>query len=345
MNPTKSLPLSMWPVRPDRLEPVPDPDNFLSGYIYYGPQGEQIPLETWECIGPPSLAFPNPEDPYHGLSPVASVLTAIRNAQYAGQWSMNYFANNATPGGIIEVPGNWNDGEWDTFVDSWRESHRGVSAAGVVATLENGAKWNNVTQTMHDMQFAELRQVSRNEIRSAWRMHSSMLGLVEDVNRANAETAQEDFARWLVTDRLDRIKDVLNHQYLSLWGAQNVELYEFDYEDPVPDNREADNAELTAKVNAWVAAVGAGADPDSAAEMVGLPSIKMKATAPAPTALPSPDSVPALPAPDPTAEELATITNALRQEEIAKLEDLMSETFRSAMLNGHKKRDGLVSSE
>src|SRR3546814_16658143 len=38
-------PTEIWPVRPDRMFPVKHPTEFLTGYIYRGPDGTEVPLE------------------------------------------------------------------------------------------------------------------------------------------------------------------------------------------------------------------------------------------------------------------------------------------------------------
>jgi HK97 family phage portal protein len=267
-----NIPLNMFYVLPHRMEVVPSPQTFIAGYIYTGPNGQQVPLQTDEVIGPPALCFPNPWDPFHGLGPVQAVLTDIQAAAYSVQWNRNFFLNDARPGGVLMTnQPTMADDQFDLFADRWRESHKGLSAAGAVAVLENGATWLPATMNMREMQFAELRKISGDVIRRAWRIHKHMIGDVDDVNRANAETAEETFARWLVSERLDLIRDVLNGPYLTLFGAQDQ--VEFDYDDPVPDNREADNFELTTKCNAASTLVAAGYDPEDVLEVVGLPAM------------------------------------------------------------------------
>ncbi|WP_433434948.1 phage portal protein [Nonomuraea sp. CA-141351] len=70
----RSIPLELWPVRPDRMEPVPSRENFLAGYIYRGPDGEQVPLRLDEVI---FLRMPNPLDPYRGMGPIQAVLGTL----------------------------------------------------------------------------------------------------------------------------------------------------------------------------------------------------------------------------------------------------------------------------
>lgn len=276
------LPTSMWYVRPDRMDPVPDPDDFLLGWIYTGPNGEQVPLGLDEVI---LEKMPDPLDPFRGAGPVASIMANIQQQNYATQYQRNLFLNGATPGGIIQVDKRLSDPEWDELVNRWRESHQGIARAGRVGVLENGASWVADAPSNKDMEYSNLRLANRDEIREAWRMHKAMLGTVEDVNRAAAQTAEEVFVSWMDIPRLDRRKDTLNCKLLPMFGQSGLSV-EFDYEDPSPDNREEDNGELTAKATAAQTLINAGFDPDDVLEVVGLPSMSVAEKATQQPALP-----------------------------------------------------------
>jgi hypothetical protein len=111
------------------------------------------------------------------------------------------------------------------------------------------------------------------------------MGVADDVNRANAQTAQEVFQGVKIVTRLDRRKDTLNEQFLPLFGStgQDVEL---DYVSPKPPNREEDIAELAGKANAAAILISQGGfDPHDVLEVVGLPDMsvaEVKAIAAAP---------------------------------------------------------------
>jgi HK97 family phage portal protein len=271
-----TFPTGLWLVRPDRMEPVTDAETYIKGYVYTGPSGERVPLMPDEVI---LTKFPNPLDPYRGLGPVQSVLVDLDAMKYGAEWNRNFFINGATPGGIITVPGNMGDDEFDTFTSRWREAHQGVARAHRVAVLEGGATWAPTQISLRDMDFSNLRKVSRDVIREAWGIHQSMLGNSDDVNRANAQTAEEVFGRWKIIPRLDRIRDTLNNVYLPMFGTTGDGV-EFDYINPLPDDREADNAELLAKSTAAAALITAGFDPSAVCEVVGLPDMAMAAVAP-----------------------------------------------------------------
>jgi HK97 family phage portal protein len=268
-NPASPLPLEIWPVRPDRITPVPDPVDFIRGYVYTTPDGGLVPLETRDVI---QLRMPNPLDPYRGMGPVQAVLVDLDATRYTSEWNRNFFLNSSEPGGIIEVDKRLSDAEFDELRERWAEQHRGVAAAHRVALIESGMKWVERGFSQRDMQFAELRSVSRDVIREAFGIPKFAVGDVDDVNRATAEASRAWFAESLLVPRLERIKGALNEEFLPLYGPGAAGL-EFDYVDPVPANREADNAELTARANAAKTLVDAGFEPAAVLEAVGLPEI------------------------------------------------------------------------
>jgi HK97 family phage portal protein len=310
-DPRATFPTGLWPVRPDRLEAVPDPDTFLKGWVYTGPDGEKVPLLPHELI---IEKYPNPWDPYRGLGPVQAILVDLQAAQYSAQWNLGFFLNSAEPGGIIEVDHALGDTEWDDLTERWREAHQGISRAHRVAVLEGGQTWKPNSMSLRDMDFTAGRNLSRDIIREAFAMHKSILGQSDDVNRANAQTALEVYQGTLITERLERRKETLNEMFLPLFGSTGQGV-EFDYVTPVAPNREEDTAELIGKANATAILVSQGGfDPHAVLEVVGLPDMAVaeKATqAPAlpPGWVPEP---PAAPAAAPAGQDAAAADDAVQ---------------------------------
>lgn len=290
-NPLSTMPLEMWPVRPDRMRPVADPEKFCVGYEYVGPSGEVVPLALDEVI---FERRPNPLDPYRGLGPVQTILTDLDSSRFSREWNRQFFANSAEPGGILQVTKRLSDTEFREARDRWAEQHKGVQAAHRVAVIENGIEWVDRKYTNRDMQFVELAQQSRETIREAFGFPKPMLGTVDDVNRANADAAEVLLARWLTKPRLQRTKGVWNHRILPMFsGSGNLE---FDYDNPVPDDVEAEAALLTARSAAAAVMRTAGWNPADVLQTVGLPPMRYQA--------------PAVPAPlDPEADPAATFND------------------------------------
>lgn len=282
-------PVELWPVRPDRMAPVRDPKEFLTGYVYRAPDGQLIPLRREEVV---FIRVPSPLDPYRGMGAVQTLINQLYGAKYAAEWNRRFFENSALPGGLIEIPNHLSDPEFDEFQERWAETHRGVNNAHTVGMLEYGAKWIDLKYTQKDMEFSELGRATREEIREAFAIHGHKLGLSESVNRANAEAADYSHAKDKLVPRADRWDGALNNDFLRLYndvGMGSKQGYSFCYTSPVPEDREAENAERVNKATAFKTFIDAGTSPDYAAMVVGLPPPEM-ASAPAPApAPPMPD--------------------------------------------------------
>ncbi len=263
------IPLEIWPVMPSRMEPVPSSDSFLAGWLYTGPSGEQIPLMNDEVI---QIKMPHPRDPYRGLAPVQAMLTELDSYRYSVEWNRNFFLNSARPDGFIKVDKHLGDDEWNELVDRWNEQHKGVQRAHRVGVLEE-SEWIPNQMSMLDMQFVELQTQSRDRLLESFGLSGSMIGVVEDVNRANAEASKAMFAEYLTVSRADRWKDQFFSRLLPMYG-ETANGLEFDYDSPVPMDVELDNATRTSKSMAALNLVNAGYDPDDVLDAVDLPAMR-----------------------------------------------------------------------
>lgn len=291
-SPRSSLPLELWPVRPDRMSVVPSPDDFVSGYLYASPDGQKIPLQLQDVV---YVRRPDPTDPYRGLSPVASVLTHAQAEEAAARWNLAFFENSAQPGGIIQVERPLSDDEFDSLVRRWNEGHQGAGRAHRVGVLEN-ASWVTTSPTHGDMQWAELSAVADEKIRRAFAFPKPMLGDTESSNRAVAEAAEYVFGKWLVTPRLERWASALTRQLLPLYGTLG-EGYRVAFASPVPEDRASDDAHTTAAVASALALKGAGFDVAEVLEVVGLPGMTPPEPPAPPASPPTPRAEPATPPP------------------------------------------------
>jgi HK97 family phage portal protein len=292
-------PIELWPVRPDRMAPVPHPTKFIAGYVYT--QGRQnIPLKLDDVI---FVKRPNPLDPYRGLGPIGSLILDMEGEKAAAEWNAAFFRNGAEPGGIIEVPELLEDEEFEKMQEHWNSQHRGARNAHRVALVEVG-EWKERRYTQRDMQFEQLRRFSKENFRTAWRYPKPMLGDVEDVNRANADAGLVIYAQRLLVPRLNRWRTLLNDDFLPMFGGLG-KGYHFNYDDPVPPNaqQEGQNRRLDAlNVSSFVRE---GYDPGETLEVFGFPPIEWTGPPKEKFAIDNPPPAAAEPAPAPeeTTEE------------------------------------------
>lgn len=267
-----SMPVGLWLARPDRMTVVKSKSEFLLGYTYRNPDGSERPLKKEDVI---QIKTPNPNDPYRGLSPIASLLSSMYSDTAAEQYQLSFFRNGAMPAGIMDISENMSDEQWKRTVERWNMQHKGPSNAGKIAFIEHG-NFTPVAFTQNDMQFLELRGFTEDKIREAYGVSKAMLGVVDDVNRANNEAQQASFAEYKLKPRLEKMKQALNTQFLLAFGKEN-NRYEFDYDDVTVEDQDKIIADRDSKVSAAVALISAGADPVETLKAFGLPEIPFKA--------------------------------------------------------------------
>lgn len=268
------VPVEIWPVRPDRLYPIPDRKKFLKKWEYRGPDGSVTPQNVEDVLW---MRRPHPFDPYHGIGVVQSIAVDLQSARYTAEWNRNFFLNSATPGGIIEYPSILSDHEWAAQQKRWRASHQGVQNAHRVATIEGGGKWVNASSSMRDMQFTELRRYTSEAIREAFRFPVPLLGTTENVNRAVAQAALGILHEQISLPLLEIIREVLNKSFLSQYtGGDGLE---FDFESPVKADEEIEIKWLEARATAAEKLVRAGYEPSGVLTVVGMPDIPWDGTA------------------------------------------------------------------
>lgn len=275
----REVPLGLWVVRPDRIEPVPGQDTFLAGYVYTSVDGEQVPLLLDEVL---CVKRANPEDPYRGLGAVQSVMLELQSSRAVAEWNRNFFRNGAMPGGVIEVDGGLEDHEFQDLVTRWRESHRGVSRAHRVGVLEHGAKFNTTTYSVKDLMVTEMRGMTRDAVMEAFGISRHMLGITDDVNRSNADAGEYLYAKYVDRTRAIRWRGMLNNFYLPMFG--DARPLEFDFDSPVPEDAEAANAERESKARATKDYVDAGYEPEDVLTTVDVPPMRHTGTVPNRTA-------------------------------------------------------------
>jgi len=230
----RGVPVELQLLRPDRMHPAAGADGEPAWEYRIG--NDRYPLEVSDVM---PVIRPHPTEPRRGIGVVQSLLVELGADKAAAEFTAAFFQNSAEPGGIVTVPHEVDDEEFRRFADRWRLGHQGASNARRVAFLDNGYAWSAQNVSHKDMEYAALRRLTRDFVLGAFGMPPSAIGVVENVNLANAAAGMELFARWIVLPRLRRIRAALNMFVASQFPGD----LRFDFVNPVPDNRELDLAE------------------------------------------------------------------------------------------------------
>jgi HK97 family phage portal protein len=218
---------------PNKMSVVPDKNfPFVKGYVY-GSSNDAIPFDVNEVI---HFKEPNPLNQYRGLGAAQTIGINLDAEQNADKWVNQFFYNSARPDGVIQFDYNLSDEQFDKLKKQWSEKYKGVSKAHQVALLEGGGKYLQIQNTIKDMDFANLKQKNRDVILGVFGMPQSVMGISENVNKANAEAGDYTFARWIVKPLLDWDKAKIQEQLIPKFRkSENLTL---GFKEVVPETAE-----------------------------------------------------------------------------------------------------------
>lgn len=137
--------VALYPLMPNRMKV----DRDDKGQLYYEYQtstdeahttkGGTVRLKPTDVLHVPGLGF----DGLVGYSPIAMAKNAIGLAIATEEYGAKFFANGATPGGLLEYPGTVKDPE--KVRESWNKGFGGSSNSNKVAILEEGMKYTPIS--------------------------------------------------------------------------------------------------------------------------------------------------------------------------------------------------------
>lgn len=195
--------VGLYPLMPDRMTVGRDEKGRL--YYEYMVSSDDaktlkdgtVRLSPYDVLHIPGLGF----DGLVGYSPIAMAKNAIGLAIAAEEYGSKFYANGATPSGILEYPGTVK--EPDKVRESWNAGFGGSSNAHKIAVLEEGMKYTPISISPNEAQFLETRKFQINEIARIFRVPPHMVGDLEKSSFSNIEQQSLEFVKytlepWLV---------------------------------------------------------------------------------------------------------------------------------------------------
>ena len=195
--------VGLYPLMPDRMTVGRDEKGRL--YYEYMVSSDDaktlkdgtVRLSPYDVLHIPGLGF----DGLVGYSPIAMAKNAIGLAIAAEEYGSKFYANGATPSGILEYPGTVK--EPDKVRESWNAGFGGSSNAHKIAVLEEGMKYTPIPISPNEAQFLETRKFQINEIARIFRVPPHMVGDLETSSFSNIEQQSLEFVKytlepWLV---------------------------------------------------------------------------------------------------------------------------------------------------
>jgi HK97 family phage portal protein len=165
------------------IEPVGDNPFFPEKWRITGTKG-------YRDVDPEQLVHfygYNPDNPSDGYSPIETLRAILAEEYAATVYREQMWRNGARISGYITRPEKaprWSDTARNRFKADWG-TYSNDMAAGGTPILEDGMSWHEGGITPKDAQYIEARELSREEVASAYHVDPSMIGLSKNTTQSS----------------------------------------------------------------------------------------------------------------------------------------------------------------
>lgn len=182
---------ALLPQHPDQVTLLLAPDGELWYQVAPAQQGAEVMTYRQDEI----LHLRGPsDDGYSGLSMVEvfrnSLGLGLAGEKYAGK----FFANDASPGGLVKHPAKLSKDAHEKLKASWRARHEGTDNAFRLGILEEGMTFERLNFSQKDAQFLESRQFQIEEICRVFRMPPH---IVQHLARSTNNNIEQQFIEYV----------------------------------------------------------------------------------------------------------------------------------------------------
>ena len=223
----------MWLLRPDFIDILPPKKrgDYIGGYRYKV-TGMKDPI-NYDINEVVHFKYFDPTNPYRGMGTLQAAAYAYDTDLFSSKWNRNFFFNNAMPTTLLTTEQNIKGKEIKRIKAEWKAKFGGVNKAHKMAILTGGLKVDDVLkQSVKDMDFLNLRKFSRDEILNIFQVPKSVIGITEDVNRANAQEGRIVWLDNVIKPKMVKLVSFLNEFFCPEWGDE----YFFGFKDPSPSS-------------------------------------------------------------------------------------------------------------
>ena len=158
--------------------------------------------------------FPNPYNPFYGLSLFSAAARPILLDRHKNEFEMAFYLRGATNAGVIETTEDMTKARMERLMRTFEAAFTGKRNWWRTLFLPKGAKWINSGLTMNEMQHLEGLRENRRTILGIVGVPPSQVGIVEDVNRATAEVQKEALWTNTIQPLADLVASCWNNSYL-----------------------------------------------------------------------------------------------------------------------------------
>lgn len=211
------LPNELWAFSGRVIEPVADPDLYVSHYRFRPPNQSS---ESGFDIAPRDvvpLTLFHPGQPLRGLSPLAPLRLGLSAELHAKRANHDLFAN----GLMSDVALSFdfvNDEQRRRTLEALREGHVGDGRRHGILVLENNTGVEQLSLSPRDAEFTELDQQITSDVAKAYRIPPMFLAQMDHATLRNFETGYRALWELAILPRVRQVAAALTEHLAPQFG-------------------------------------------------------------------------------------------------------------------------------
>jgi HK97 family phage portal protein len=195
-------PAELFALRPERVSVEADAGGWPVGYLYKAGETKSR-IAARDGLGRPGvvhLKAMHPLDDHYGLGCLGAAAGAVAIHNAATRWNKALLDNAARPSGALALDdpeGTLSREQFERLREELDREFAGAANAGRPLLLEGGLKWQALSLSPAEMDFAGLKAAAARDIALAFGVPPMLLGLPGDSTYANYREANR--ALWRLT--------------------------------------------------------------------------------------------------------------------------------------------------
>lgn len=194
----------------------------------------------------------NPEDQRDGWSPIETLRQILAEEYEASKYRESMWRNGARISGYITRPEKapkWSDTARQRFTSDWGAYSQEIAAGGT-PLLEDGMQWHEGGITPRDAQYIEARQLTREEVCTAYHIDPAMIGLSKNANQSSLPALRQMLYADALGPLMEMIQQDIENQLLpDVYGGAAGRFYvEFNLRKKMEGSFEEQAAAVSASV-------------------------------------------------------------------------------------------------
>jgi HK97 family phage portal protein len=213
----RGLPSELYRLQPDHVTILGDPRTGIRGYMYTA-NGKTIPYaptEIWH------QKLPHPFDPLYGMGTIEAMETRADSAKAMSEHEARFWQSGAKITGVLSTDGQVDQTIWDRLKASYRDFLRNSGFSTLI--LEQGLKYQPVSEGLHTLGLLEIHHMSRDEILTMFGVPPTKVGIIESANY-KAQAADQYFWQECIDPKLTRNEQAMQSLVDLFHPGQNLVL-------------------------------------------------------------------------------------------------------------------------